>query len=902
MSSYSKTGVAQRIVTLFFLTAFAPLLVLSVIAALQLDREQQARIQKSLTKDAKTAAVDLHLRLELSIDKLRFLAASETPVQSPGNSNFVQLEILETPPGASPRSPEVFKPDQVLLSITQPDSKGARKMFLATPLPYPDDSRWLVGELEQERLWGLSENAGEQICIHVSIVSDFVHCNRAASNTWRRIALMNISGNFQGVFQQSGLVTAYWSLAKDSLLDNPVWTATVTIPNDTAFANLGDFAKTLFQVIAMTLFMIALASLRVIRSTLQPLGTLIKKTDELTSGNLATRIELTTQDEFESLGESFNTMASQLGSQLNFQHRLAELGNQLQSISDIDRCHYLIAAALEPLLSTNETRVVFAAHQNESTNIYQWSKVTESVTRLGANLEVLTKLSPTPDIFNGKEISDLSHFDNTERLLVVPGSHEGRVTTVLIAPTSLTYLEESVASFCQQLGNLHANALANLHLSKRLQFQAKHDYLTELPNRMAIRSRVDELFTADANKTIAVAIFDIDRFKLINDSMGHASGDELLIEIARRLRAHLPKSVIPSRFAGDEFILLDYANCLAIDSLSAINERIVEPFQQTFYEPFILGNSRLRVRASLGIAISPKDGSDFIELLKNADLAMYEAKRSNPGSYCLNNTDIQAAVAKRSKLELALSSALRQQEMTMHYQPIVNLDTQQVIGCEALMRWTSESGEMISPGEFIPVAEETGHILELGQWALQESCRAMKSWIENGKLISTLAVNVSGAQLKEPNFVASVIGVLENIELPARFLEIEITETSLVEDVDDIVEKLSALRKLGIRVSIDDFGTGYSSLQYLKNLPADKLKIDQSFVKGLNMNQDDLAIVKTIISLGKELNLTLLAEGCETIDQVKLLKNLAVDFAQGWYYSKALPEKQFEALLPAGTP
>jgi EAL domain-containing protein (putative c-di-GMP-specific phosphodiesterase class I) len=319
----------------------------------------------------------------------------------------------------------------------------------------------------------------------------------------------------------------------------------------------------------------------------------------------------------------------------------------------------------------------------------------------------------------------------------------------------------------------------------------------------------------------------------------------------------------------------------------------VEPVKRVFSEPFHIGNSKLNVEASLGLARYPVDGDNFITLLRNADAAMYQAKKANPGGHCFYSAELQVKLTERIGTEIALTSALANRELEMYYQPIIDLKSRRVTGAEALIRWNRPGHGLVLPEKFIEIAEETGLIVEIGSWVMLESCRTFKRLLALGEGLDTIAVNVSALQLSQPDFVDILKNSLELSGLPARYLEIEITETCLLENVEATISKLQEIRAMGVRVAVDDFGTGYSSLQYLKRLPLDKLKIDQMFVQGLPNDENDVAIIRTLVSLSQELKLVVLAEGCETQAQAQFLQNESIYSVQGWLFCQALPQDEF---------
>ncbi|HEU0234519.1 MAG TPA: EAL domain-containing protein [Gallionella sp.] len=428
---------------------------------------------------------------------------------------------------------------------------------------------------------------------------------------------------------------------------------------------------------------------------------------------------------------------------------------------------------------------------------------------------------------------------------------------------------------------------------------AYHDALTGLPNRARLYTLLRQaLLEAQRNKTHGAILFiDLDRFKQINDSLGHAYGDILLKEVARRLAASLRGEDIIARIGGDEFLvaLVDIAKH---EDASIVAQKILDNLSL----PLMVEGHELQISASIGISIYPDDGDDAETLIKNADIAMYRAKQGEVhDGYMFFSPDMNKRALERLKLESNLRRALERDELVLHYQPQLNLQNGKIIGAEVLLRWNHPGTGMISPAEFIPLAEETGLIIPIGQWILETVCARNKEWQRAGLPIVKLAVNISAKQFR-PTLPRMVAEILARQELDARFLELEITESMIMQNVEGVIAMMDNFQLLGIGLSLDDFGTGYSSLSYLKRFPIDKLKIDQSFVRGVTKDADDEAITRTIISLSKNLGLRVIAEGVETEEQLAFLRSAGCEEIQGYYYSRPLPEDDFVKFLRNANP
>jgi len=429
---------------------------------------------------------------------------------------------------------------------------------------------------------------------------------------------------------------------------------------------------------------------------------------------------------------------------------------------------------------------------------------------------------------------------------------------------------------------------------KKLEFLAHHDPLTGLPNRLLLRDRFAQA-AALANRErsgVAVLFLDLDNFKHVNDSLGHTIGDQLLIRAVERIHICIRDTDTISRQGGDEFIIL-LTNIHDLATIDAVAQKIID----AFVEPFYIDNHTLTISFSIGISLFPDDGSDFDTLLKQADTALYQAKDAGRNTYRFFSEQMNIDAMENMRLQSQLHNAIKNQELRLHYQPQIDIVNGRIIGAEALVRWQHPELGLVSPAKFIPLAERSGLIIPIGEWVLNEACRQAHVWRETNRLPPMIiAVNLSSLQFKRGNIVETVTNALVQSGLPASQLELELTESILLDDLDVVKETLHQLKEIGVKLSIDDFGTGYSSLSYLKKLAVDKLKIDQSFVRDMVEDSDDAAIVKAIIQLGHTLQLTVIAEGVENDAQLAILKNHGCDEVQGYLFSRPIPAKEFAYL------
>ena len=435
----------------------------------------------------------------------------------------------------------------------------------------------------------------------------------------------------------------------------------------------------------------------------------------------------------------------------------------------------------------------------------------------------------------------------------------------------------------------HEDITERRQAENKIAHMARHDALTDLPNRVLLRERLNEaLALVERGHKLAVLYLDLDLFKNVNDSLGHPTGDELLRQVGDRLRRCVAANDTISRVGGDEFFIIQTNIGDATDA-----ERLARRISEAVKAPYDLHGHLVVIDASIGIALAPTDGSDANELLKNADMALYGAKASGRGIYRFFEPHMDARMKDRRALELALRQAFDDNQFELYYQPVLNLDKGDVRCCEALLRWHHPERGMVSPVEFIPVAEEIGLIVALGERVIRWACEDAAKWPDD----VCVAVNLSPTQLASKNLLPTVLGALASSGLSPHRLELEITEAVLMQNSEVNLRTLHQLRELGIRISMDDFGTGYSSLSYLRSFPFDKIKIDRCFIKGLGDSSEADAIVHAVAGLADSLGMTTTAEGVETRAQLDLVRSLGCTDVQGFYYSPPVPMRELSQIL-----
>jgi diguanylate cyclase (GGDEF)-like protein len=471
------------------------------------------------------------------------------------------------------------------------------------------------------------------------------------------------------------------------------------------------------------------------------------------------------------------------------------------------------------------------------------------------------------------------------------GGHDDSDRTDELLKTILS--QESDERFLRSYATIRA-VTERKRAEEKIHHMAFHDALTDLPNRRLFHERLKELFedARHQDRMAAVLFIDVDRLKNINDTLGHHVGDEVLKQLARRIQAYVKENDTAARFSGDEFIIL-MSNVSHVDEVS----NFAKGMSPLLKGPYYYGHQELYITASIGISLFPANGRDTDTLIKNADSAMYRAKEKGGNTFQFYNDEMNKRSMEKLSLEVSLYKALERNEISVYYQPLLDLQTGQIFGMESLVRWNHPELGMISPATFIPLAEETGLIVPIGNWVLREACAQTRTWQNKGYDSLSVSVNISVNQFQQPGFVQYIAHTLDETDLHPNKLCLEITESVAMKNVSYVADTIARLRQLGVQISIDDFGTGYSSLSYLKRFRVHTLKIDQSFIRDVTTDEDNAAIVTALIAMSQQLKIKSLAEGVETKDQLEFLRVQGCNEIQGYVFSKPLSSNDFEYML-----
>lgn len=697
----------------------------------------------------------------------------------------------------------------------------------------------------------------------------------------------------------------FWRLLPSDNIVAPDWSVVLTSPSVTILMVINNLDLIFPFILLLSLLIIVVINSLLIYRILGPLQRLKEGILALSTKRDHQPVIIKSGDEFEELAVSFNAMAEQIINQFNSLETLANIDRMILSTVDINKIVAMVIS--RPLMSNTKTIGIIILDKNNSQKgqLFYKNRQLNEISHKEIQLaeDDLPRFSPDKKyIMIEEELPSFlsSLFEKTvQRFLLFPIFIDQALSAIIIM--SFAELPENFDASIKSVRDLAdrmAVALSNELWEDKLYHQAHYDKLTNTPNRLLLQAKAsDEIERAKRNNSsLAVLFLNIDRFKNINESLGHEAGDFCLKKIAERLQSTLRKSDTLSRLGADEFVILVsdlYEKSQLLSYLSLLSSNL----NLAISEPIVIGTHEIKLTASIGIAIYPEDGKIFNDLFKNAEAALHKTKSLQSGQYLFYSKDFNAQAIKRLEMEGQMNNALKNDEFIVYYQPKIDVKTHQISGAEALIRWNRANTGIVSPLDFIPLAEETGLIFDIGEFVIMSAYNQAKIWREKYKIEMTISVNLSAAQFQDHFLQERITRILPEKEMRENYISFEITEGSLMKNVDHSIALLNALKNKGIKFEIDDFGTGYSSLSYLKRFPISSLKIDQSFVRDLATDENDAAIVIATIQLGHSLNLKVVAEGVETQEQLNFITQHGGDTIQGYYYSKPLPADKFSAFI-----
>ncbi|MBX9872379.1 MAG: EAL domain-containing protein [Burkholderiaceae bacterium] len=910
---FLRSRVARRVFTLFLLSALLPALLLALLAYVQMRAMDREHVQRQLELEAASYTSGLYERLlgahfMLGVQAVSLRQGVTPDPELDGPARRVYTHIAVPPPGEAAVASEAAQAHLARgesLLLTRGGAQAPRLLLLRAVDPARPELGLLQGELAQDYLWGDAEDLAHQtqVCVRDAL-GLVLYCTDAALRP-----LAERQGLQAADPQDIAQPHTTRSLFLRARFAADDWTVLVVRPAEAGDPGWGRLVYLFLGVVLLILLLVALLSGVQLRRTLVPLERLIEGTRRIAREDFQLPVQLQRDDEFGELGHALNKMAARLGRQMGALRALAEIDHEILARADMEQIITRVQERLHELWPQAVTSMVVFDRQAADFGIVHLHAGEGEVTaKLPSKLEpwLLERLARDYDGMwfdvGGGELPDFLSMvadAGAQRILVLPIFWRKQVSGLLaIGLMEPREFSHELVQQARDLVNRIGVALAAQARDEQLKYQAFHDTLTGLPNRPLLLERLtQEMARARrGDRLLAVLFIDLDRFKKINDGLGHDAGDQLLCQVAERLISSTREGDTVARLSGDEFVVL-------LPDLGSPQQaaRLAAEMQGLLGEPFLIGDSTAYVGASIGVAIFPADGSLAPELLKKADMAMYRAKATGRGRVVFYEEGMNVVQQEQAVLERELRLAIARGQLSLRYQPRILLADNRLVGAEALLRWEHPEHGPISPEKFIPLAEEVGLIDDLGHWVLQQVCAQLGQWQAAGYRV-TVSVNISGRQLRSGRLVQQVQQALEAADVMAAGLELEVTEGTLIDDIEAASEQLAQIKRTGVMLSLDDFGTGYSSLRHLQQLPLDMLKIDRSFIQGLGQDGGAGSIVHSIIALAHALGKTVVAEGVENERQAELLRIWQCEQAQGYHYSPPLTAAEIEQALTPSRP
>ena len=922
--TFLRSAVARRVFFLFLLSAFVPAALLAVLSYGHVRGVVSDYTQRQLAQAGNAHARALYDRLLGAHFILNANVAQIRRDSNVENTNPFALQRVfrrtylvthdqavlrfgppleeDTPPIDARAASHLAKGEVALLL---PPGRPAGPPWLAVAMnPARVADGVLIAELEPAYVWGDSEEISYQtdLCVLAEGAVVLYCSNDKVSSTATNVALHRADGPTDSANGWLSATSGLFLKAKFGAAD---WTIVALRPGGLAIASLTQLAQTYLGVTLLTLLLVALLSVVQIRRTLVPLERLIEGTQRIAHEDFEQPVTVERHDEFGQLARSLNGMALRLGQQIGALRALSEIDQEILSHLDIEQIIVLVQARLLALLPRALIGVVLVDDRSPDLGTAYLRQATDAQpTKVPLQLETQNLAGCVryrDGVWLAVDGPDVPRFVailaglGAAHCFVIPIFWRNEVCGALsIGVADPQEVNNELIEQARDLGKRVGVAFAALAREAELILRAHYDDLTGLPNRALLSERLQqELARARRiGKPLALLFLDLDRFKSVNDTLGHDGGDQLLRVAASRLSACVRECDTVARLGGDEFVVL----LTGLDNPQQA-AKLAEQLLALLSEPFEIAGSNCFIGASIGVSVFPADGSTAKELLKKADIAMYRAKAAGRGRFVFFEESMNVEQRERAAMEHELHLAITRNQFAVYYQPRVDLRDGRLLGAEALLRWNHPVLGSVSPTIFIPLAEDVGLIETIGPWVLRQVCAQLAAWQAAGYAVGTVAVNVSGRQFRSGDLVAQVTRALESTGLAPHVLELEVTEGVLIDDVESVIDLLGRLKQIGVTVALDDFGTGYSSMAYLRRLPIDVLKIDQSFVRDLAHDEEARSIVQAIVAMAHALHKSVVAEGVETLVQANLLRTWGCNEAQGFYFSRPITAAALETLM-----
>lgn len=925
-TSLSKTftsGVGRRILGLFILAGIVPVIVTALLAYFEIGRGIEQQVEQQIRQHSKAFGVAVLSRLIDSSQRAdevvaiiesgdsadlaghRYLMKDFTAISilRPGNMVEPLYGSENIPLTAFDPADANVLPGSSALQISNPDLGGAPLLLYA--MSSATNSGDLIAfKLDPDRVWALDDNSpyltefcafatsGKRIFCSKNMDQDLhtqlVH-NRAQQS--RLSTDWTIDGE--------NYLAASWQLFLDSkFAGHPAIDIIAAQPETYALRSSADFRRIFPPAIALVIILVGALSLTLIGESLVPLQRLTMVARQFAAGNLDSRVRVRTNDEFATLGDAFNNMASRLGRQIGTMQATSRIDRLILSGAEFEDVSEALISNLIDLTGFEAAAVI--ARDTDAPNLAKmisWYADEFTHERIALPQELGNEWRQPRQVTVAEVDADSAPYKErflafgVQHVVIIPVVLNKELKGILLLGTdSKTELQGSRLQISIDIAGRLAVALASAEREEVLYRQAHFDELTGLPNRQLLNDRLEQhLMQARREDHNGAMLFvDLDRFKEINDVFGHSVGDTVLAQAAERILSEVRETDTVARLGGDEFVVV-MPNLTGDNVIRATATRMLARLG----EAFSAGGVEHFLGASIGIVLFPEDGGSVETLLKNADSAMYRAKEAGRSRFEFFSKKLNAESRRKIELERDLQVAVDGSQLDVHYQPQFNLDNGIICGAEALLRWKHGTLGSVSPTEFIQLAEDSGLIVDLGRWVIDQTCADLRSILDKGLHPGAMSINVSARQLRDTSFASDVLEALRRTDIHPGYLQLEITETTVAENRDTAVSTLNFLRESGVQVAIDDFGTGYSSLSYLQQLPFDRIKIDKSFVELIGSSENSENICRTIIKMAQELGKESIAEGVETREQADFLIDNGCDSVQGYFYSYPLPRDEF---------
>ena len=892
-----------KILIVFFIAAFIPLALQTLFSKSYVTNFVEKELNANLIKNAKSFE-------QLTFNELKEYSALLDSISDsinhsiPANSlhAFYKLELTKIKDVKSAGFGYSIQPrltyfrdnkDNLFFRIEKLHLSNIGDMFV------------LRATIKSESLFGSEANNpySEPVCIITGQLEILFCNNNLAFEKAKSTNLSTLINAKEHMIKQTIEGDNYRLISRElflpSYFQSAPWHFVILKQESTILSSLWSFE---YYLIPTSLLFFLIASFMIHRLSsklLQPLNTLSNATKQIAAGDYEVDIEISTNDEFMELGQSFNTMSNNLQheSYKNDTYSRLERGflqtadihysikNNLPSLLNVFEANWLVISIANPLQPQQFTSHI--ATYNTDKNDFGYKSINHDIDNSDQSINSLYLLDQ--EVFQEK-FKPLTTCKDYKHVWIHKIEHSQQTVGYIHIGSNSVRLDKREAFSLQDLSERFSVIYSTLYHQSILHKKANYDSLTHLPNRSYLFTHLTALWhhAIEHKETIALLYIDLDHFKNVNDLSGHSAGNEVLIQVSQRLQECTQNKYCLARLSGDEF-------CIAIENLENDQQAIqlAEVIHKEFKHPFIVMDMSYHLGTSIGVIIGPEGCSSPQQFLEKADMAMFKAKQDGRSKYVLFDKEIEKERNQRLSLEHHLYHALESNEISLCYQPKIHLESEKIVSVEALARWHQSELGMVNTEAFISLAEETGLIIEIGKWILRKSCHQYMDWLEKGILLESIAVNVSAKQLANKGFTRIVESALQETGMSAQCLDLEITESAFINDTSELTKELNQLHELGVTISIDDFGKEYSSLNYLKKIPFDLIKIDREFIMDLEKDKRDQHIVKVIIDIGHTLDKKIVAEGIETLDQRNILRILNCDYGQGYLFSKPLTDIEF---------